>query len=173
MSLKQNVTEKQFEREFLINNADGSNCIASVKASWIEYHHSVPATFDHADESETITDDLELEFYTNIQKEGVNVEITLKNQEIPYDIFWNIIAHLDKYGKEFEIPDMIMVDVKEDWDVGSFAKVFCNSPLAESAADLLEALEAVIKAYDNYGKTPSQLFAIKNAREALKKAKGE
>ena len=173
MSLKQNVTEKQFDREFLINNADGSNCIASVNASWIEYHHSVPATFDHADESETITDELELTFYTNIQKEGVDIEITLKNQEIPYGIYWNIIAHLDKYGREFEIPDMIMAAVKDDWDVGSFAKVFCNSPMAESAADLLEALETVIKAYDNYGKTPSQLFAIKNAREVIRKAKGE
>ena len=173
MSLKPNVTEKQFDREFLINNADGSNCIASVNASWIEYHHSAPATFDHADESETITDELELTFYTNIQKEGVDIDITLKNQEIPYAIYWNIIAHLDKYGREFKIPDMIMADVKEDWDVGSFAKVFCNSPLAESAADLLEALEAVIKAYDSYGKTPSQLFAIKTAREVIKKAKGE
>jgi hypothetical protein len=80
---------------------------------------------------------------------------------------------LDKYGREFEIPDMIMDDIKEDWDVGSFAKVFSNSPLAESAADLLEALEAVIKAYDNYGKTPSQLFAIRNANEVIRKAKGE
>lgn len=162
MALKPNVTEKQFDREFLINNADSSNCLASVNASWIEYHHNVSATFDHADESEVITDELELVFRTSIQKEGVYVEIILKNQEIPYDIYWNIIAHLDKYGKKFEIPDMIMPDVKDDWDVGMFTKVFCNLLLVDSTVDLRKALEAVIQAYNNYGKTISQMFAIKN-----------
>lgn len=115
--LKNNVTQKDYSHEFYINNAQG-DCIACVNASWSEYHVSIPATFDHADESETNTDDLNIEFYAISEDESF--EVNISNEQIPYKIYWDIVGHIDKYGKEYTVPDLVMSDIDGFWDTSIF-----------------------------------------------------
>jgi hypothetical protein len=89
--LKPNVTQTDFNREILINNAQGE-CIANVQCSWSKYHHSIPATFHHADESETIVDDLNIEFYSISEDESF--EVNISNEQIPYNIYWSIVEQI-------------------------------------------------------------------------------
>jgi hypothetical protein len=115
--LKPNVTQTDFNREILINNAQGE-CIANVQCSWSDYHVSIPATFDHADESETESSGLNIEFYSISEDE--TFEINISNEQIPYAIYWSIVEHIDKYGKEYTVPDLVMSDIEEFWDTSIF-----------------------------------------------------
>lgn len=119
--LKPNVTQTDFTTELLINNAQGE-CIANVQCSWSKYHHSIPATFHHADESETTVDDLNIEFYT-ISDDG-EFEISISNEQIPHTIYYPIVEHLEKYGDD--MPDLVMSDIEDFWDISIFPNMTDN-----------------------------------------------
>ncbi len=105
MRLKPNVTEKNFEKEFEIVDANGQ-CFAQVICGWTEFTHHVPATFHHADESETESSGLNIEMF--IGTSHGEIEMTFRNKHIPYEQYWSIVAHIDKYGHDTSVPNLVM-----------------------------------------------------------------